>query len=107
MSLLKVIADRGATTAWSPCKQQPALMALAEAGLLARDSDVALDAWARAAAVDPGDPEPLLNRAKLLGQLARYAEAKAAFEAVLAVRPGHPEAVVGLRRVEVLVERDG
>jgi len=87
--------------------RKPALMALAEAGLLARDSDVALDAWARAAAVDPGDPEPLLNRAKLLGQLARYAEAKAAFEAVLAVRPGHPEAVVGLRRVEVLVERDG
>lgn len=82
----------------------PALMTLAEAAFLARQPEDALDAWARAAALDPTDPEPTLNRAKLLGQLGRYGEAQAAFEAVLAVRPGHPEAVGGLRRVQSLLD---
>jgi len=87
--------------------RKPALMALAEAAFLARQHEVALDAWDRAATVDPGDPEPQLNRAKLLVQLGRYGEAGSALEAVLAVRPGHPEAVAGLRRVEAQMGRDG
>ena len=79
-------------------------MTLAEAAFLARQPEAALDAWARAAALDPANPEPALNRSKLLGQLGRYGEARAVFEAVLAVQPGHPEAVGGLRRVQSLLD---
>lgn len=80
----------------------PALMALAEAGLVARDTEVALDAWSRAAAIS-GELEPRLNRAKMLGQMRRYEESAAAFEEVLRRSPGHPEATRALVRLRELL----
>jgi ASPIC and UnbV/FG-GAP-like repeat/Tetratricopeptide repeat len=86
--------------------RRPALTGLADAAYLARDMPRALDAWTRIRALDPTDPDALLNIAKLLGQLRRYPEAKLAYEALLALRPSHSEGRAGLRLVEGLIGDD-
>ena len=82
--------------------RRPALMALAEAAYLARRPEIALDAWTRAAALDPADVESRLDRGKLLAQMGRLGEARAAFEEVLSLHPHHGEATRALARLEEL-----
>lgn len=51
----------------------------------------------RVASLLPGEVKPLLEVARLAGAIGEAAEKKAALRAVLAIRPGHPEAERSLR----------
>lgn len=83
--------------------QSRALLALAEALLLARDIEGALSVYRRASAARPDDPARALNVAKLLGQLRRLEEARDVYREVLKLEPRSTEARRGLARVEALL----
>ena len=87
------------------------LLALGEAATLAERYDLALEAFGRAAAASgEGEGEEVqahLNRAKLLGALKRYGEARLAYRRVLALEPGNADALDGLRLVERLLSSEG
>ena len=72
------------------------LLVLSEALRVTGKTDEARTLLAEAARLDPRSPEPGLTEARVLLAEHKLAEAKVAYQRVLAMAPGNPEALVGL-----------
>jgi Flp pilus assembly protein TadD len=81
--------DEGHARAWL------SLAALLEAS----KPDQAIEAYQRAAALTPKDPEPHLAAGALLEKANRFADAEQEYKQALAVDPGSSEALIGLANI--------
>lgn len=89
-----------------PADRCEAHFGLAEAALSKSDRRAAAAALLEASRQGPAKRrvEALLRRGTMLEQLAEHSDAVGAYEAALAIAPGHPEATVGLKRALTQVE---
>jgi tetratricopeptide (TPR) repeat protein len=79
-------ADEGRSRAW---------LSLAHV-LESRNPDEAIDAYHKAAQLDPKDPEPHLSAAPLLEKQNRFADAEQEYKAALALNPASTDGLTGL-----------
>jgi Flp pilus assembly protein TadD len=68
------------------------LLALGEAAAMCGESEIAIDAFARAAKADPSSADPLVLQAKVLARCERYEEARERLIEALAREPGDEDA---------------